>query len=252
MKKNSSANEARSFFKNKRQAVMIAACGAVVLVLVAVGIFAALGNGSKPEQPVPEESASAPALETQEIAEPSEPPVPSESQQAPEASEAMPSAAPSQSAKASAPRKESKPSKTPAVPSQEATPVSGPNTDVHTHEWIPKTMTYTHPEEYQLIHHEAEYQTVHHDAVTQVKYKCTGCGQMMNNLIEQKGHKEYAAATGRLNCMGYREQIVEVSPAYDETVLVRNAWDEPVLVREEWDEVIILGYICICGEIKQP
>lgn len=253
MKKDNSANEKRAFFKSKRQAVIIAACGAVALVLAAVGIFAALGNGGKQEQPAPEESPSAPALETQEITEPSEPPVPSESQQAPEVSEAVPSAAPSESAKASAPRKESKPSKAPAVPSQEAAPVSGPNTDVHTHEWIPKTMTYTHPEEYKIIHHEAEYQTVHHDAVTQVKYRCNGCGQLM--LFAQKqGHKEYAASIGKTSCLlgGYKEEIVEISPAYDETVLVRNAWDEPVLVREEWDEVIILGYICTCGEIKQP
>lgn len=251
MKKNSSANEKRPLFKNKRQAIMIVVGGVIAVVLVAVGIFAALGSG-KSEQPVPEESASAPAVETQEINEPSEMPAPSESQQAPEASEVVPSVAPSESAKASAPRKESKPSKAPAAPSQQVSPVSGPSTDGHTHEWIPKTMTYSHPEEYQLIHHEAEYQTVHHDAVTQVKYKCTGCGQMMNNLIEQKGHREYAAATGRLSCMGYREQIVEISPAYDEQVLIRDAWDEPVLVREAWDEVVILGYICNCGEIKQP
>ena len=251
MKKNSPTNEKHSFFKNKRQAVMIAAGGAVALVLVAVGIFAAF-RGGNPKQPAPEESPSAPALETQEIAEPSETPTPSQTQQEPEASVAEPSAAPSESAKASAPRKENKPTKAPVAPSQEAAPVSGPNTDGHTHEWIPKTMTVTHPEEYQLIHHEAEYQNVHHDAVTQVKYKCTGCGQMMSSLIEQKGHREYAAATGNTKCMGYREQIVEISPAYDERVLVRDAWDEPVLVREAWDEVVTLGYICTCGAIKQP
>lgn len=230
---------------------MIAAGGAVALVLVAVGVFAAFRGGS-PEQPTPEESPSAPALETQEIAEPSETPAPSETQQEPEASVAEPSVAPSESAKASAPRKENKPTKAPATPSQEVAPVSSPNTDGHIHEWIPKTMTVTHPEEYQIIHHEAEYQNVHHKAVTQVKYQCTGCGQMMSSLIEQKGHREYAAATGNTKCMGYREQIVEISPAYDERVLIRDAWDEPVLVREAWDEVVTLGYICTCGAIKQP
>ena len=252
MKKNSPTNEKRSFFKNKRQAVMIAAGGAVALVLVAVGIFAAFRGGNH-KQPAPEESPSAPALETQEIAEPSETPAPSETQQEPEASVAEPSAAPSESAKASAPRKENKPTKAPAAPSQEAAPVSGPNADGHTHEWIPKTMTVTHPEEYQLIHHEAEYQNVHHDAVTQVKYRCKGCGQLM--LASQKqGHKEYASSIGKTPCLvgGYTTESIELEPAYDERVLVRDAWDEPVLVREAWDEVVTLGYICTCGAIKQP
>lgn len=252
MKKNVSSKEKQGFFKTKKHAIMTVAGGVVALVLVAVGVSAAFGSG-KSSQPAPEESVSAPAVGTMTTSEPSVPPAPSESQEMPEASEAVPVAAPSESKKVSpsAPRSEGKKPKEPSAPSVGTPSASSSSTgSVHIHNWLPQTTTVHHEAEYQMIRHEAEYTTVHHDAVTQVKYKCLGCGQLFD-YAQRNGHREYAAAMGLQSCMrGFSQETTVIADAYDERVLVRDAWEEPVLIRDAWDEVKTIGYACACGETK--
>ena len=94
----------------------------------------------------------------------------------------------------------------------------------HTHNWVAQTTT---------IHHDAQYKTVHHDAVVEVRSICNQCG------ADITGHTDEHLLNG--NCVSYTTKPVEVSPA----------WDEQVLVSAAWDETVTTGYKCsTCGAVK--
>lgn len=95
-----------------------------------------------------------------------------------------------------------------------------PSQPSHTHTWVAQTTTVTHP---------AEYKTVHHDAVTEEAVVCE-CG------IKNPG-RDHVVSNKHTTSV----EIVTVSPAYDEQVLVKDAWTE----------TITTGYKCSgCGATK--
>ena len=110
---------------------------------------------------------------------------------------------------------------------------------VHTHNWVPMSMT---------VHHDAEYKTVHHDAVTKDVIIENWSGKEFETLDEFDAYakefilqylEEHPGAT--TVPISYRLEPRVIEPAYDEQVLVKEAWDETVTV----------GYYCsICGATK--
>ena len=101
-----------------------------------------------------------------------------------------------------------------------------------------------HDAEYNTVHHDAEYRTEHHNAVTKTEYHAVAYdGTDFTALgwtdTEVGAWQEAQILAGKPS--GYRTGVpvtVEVSPAYDEQVLVREAYDEQVLVRDAWDETV--------------
>lgn len=126
---------------------------------------------------------------------------------------------------------------------------SGNSKPSHTHNWVAQTKTVHHDAQYKTVHHDAEYKMVHHDAVIEYHTTCNKCGIRFNSQAEASAHmKEYMLKgdTGH----SYGTNPVEVSPAWDEQVLVKEAWDEKVEVSSAWDETITTGYKCSCGATK--
>ena len=109
---------------------------------------------------------------------------------------------------------------------------------------VAKTTVIHHPAEYKTVHHEAEYKTVHHDAEYKteyhdIAYDGTDFTALGWTNAEVGAWQEKQILAGKPS--GYRTDVpvtVEVSPAYDEHVLVREAYDEQVLVRDAWDETV--------------
>ena len=83
----------------------------------------------------------------------------------------------------------------------------------------------------ETIHHEAEYETVHHDAVTEIHDVFYADGTDITALgwtqAQVTAHAKELTLNNQNGSHGSKE--VEVSPAYDEKVLVRDAWDETVV-----------------------
>ena len=115
----------------------------------------------------------------------------------------------------------------------------GSSGQVHTHNWVPMSMT---------VHHDAEYKIVHHDAVTKDVIIENWSGKEFETLDEYNAYaeefvlkylEEHPGAT--TVPISYRTEPRVIEPAYDEQVLVKEAWDETVTV----------GYYCsICGATK--
>lgn len=99
----------------------------------------------------------------------------------------------------------------------------------HVHNWVPQTT---------VIHHDAVYQTIHHDAVVECRDICNQCGADITGNVA--AHMEQSFLNGG-SCVSHSNKYIEVSPAWDEQVVVSNAWDE----------TITTGYSCSgCGATK--
>lgn len=100
----------------------------------------------------------------------------------------------------------------------------------HTHNWIPQTT---------VIHHDAQYQTIHHDAVYGTRVTCNQCHADLTNQ-DVFAHFEESFLNGG-SCESYSTVDYQISPA----------WDEQILVSDAWDETVTTGYICSgCGASK--
>lgn len=98
----------------------------------------------------------------------------------------------------------------------------------HVHNWVVQTT---------VVHHDTVYETVHHDAVMSVE--CNGCHAQFNTYEAWLAHSDSQFDGGNYTCGSYT--TYEVSPV----------WDEQILVSDAWDETITTGYICSgCGAIK--
>lgn len=87
----------------------------------------------------------------------------------------------------------------------------------HTHNWVPQTT---------VVHHDAVYQTIHHDAVYGTRVTCNQCHADLTNQ-DVFAHFEESFLNGG-SCESYSTVDYQISPAWDEQVLVSNAWDETV------------------------
>lgn len=99
----------------------------------------------------------------------------------------------------------------------------------HTHNWVPQTT---------VVHHEAQYQTIHHDAVYGTRVTCNQCHADLTNQDVFAHFQESFLSGG--NCESYSTVDYQISPA----------WDEQVLVSDAWDETVTTGYTCSCGAVK--
>lgn len=93
----------------------------------------------------------------------------------------------------------------------------------HTHNWVPQTM---------VVHHDAQYQTIHHDAVYGTRVTCNQCHADLTNQ-DVFAHFEESFLNGG-SCESYSTVDYQISPA----------WDEQVLVSDAWDETVTTGYKC--------
>lgn len=93
----------------------------------------------------------------------------------------------------------------------------------HTHNWVPQTT---------VVHHDAQYQTIHHDAVYGTRVTCNQCHADLTNQ-DVFAHFEESFLNGG-SCESYRTVDYQISPA----------WDEQVLVSDAWDETVTTGYKC--------
>lgn len=87
----------------------------------------------------------------------------------------------------------------------------------HTHNWVPQTT---------VVHHDAQYQTIHHDAVYGTRVTCNQCHADLTNQ-DVFAHFEESFLNGG-SCESYSTVDYQISPAWDEQILVSNAWDETV------------------------
>lgn len=100
----------------------------------------------------------------------------------------------------------------------------------HTHNWVPQTT---------VVHHDAQYQTIHHDAVYGTRVTCNQCHADLTNQ-DVFAHFEESFLNGG-SCESYSTVDYQISPA----------WDEQILVSDAWDETVTTGYICSgCGASK--
>lgn len=93
----------------------------------------------------------------------------------------------------------------------------------HTHNWVPQTT---------VVHHDAQYQTIHHDAVKGTRVTCNQCHADLTNQ-DVFAHFEESFLNGG-SCESYSTVDYQISPA----------WDEQVLVSDAWDETVTTGYKC--------
>lgn len=93
----------------------------------------------------------------------------------------------------------------------------------HTHNWVPQTT---------VVHHDAQYQTIHHDAVYGTRVTCNQCHADLTNK-DVFAHFEESFLNGG-SCESYSTVDYQISPA----------WDEQVLVSDAWDETVTTGYKC--------
>lgn len=93
----------------------------------------------------------------------------------------------------------------------------------HTHNWVPQTT---------VVHHDAQYQTIHHDAVYGTRVTCNQCHADLTNQ-DVFAHFEESFLNGG-SCESYSAVDYQISPA----------WDEQVLVSDAWDETVTTGYKC--------
>lgn len=93
----------------------------------------------------------------------------------------------------------------------------------HTHNWVPQTT---------VVHHNAQYQTIHHDAVYGTRVTCNQCHADLTNQ-DVFAHFEESFLNGG-SCESYSTVDYQISPA----------WDEQVLVSDAWDETVTTGYKC--------
>lgn len=93
----------------------------------------------------------------------------------------------------------------------------------HTHNWVAQTT---------VVHHEAQYQTIHHDAVYGTRVTCNQCHADLTNQ-DVFAHFEESFLNGG-SCESYSTVDYQISPA----------WDEQVLVSDAWDETVTTGYKC--------
>lgn len=93
----------------------------------------------------------------------------------------------------------------------------------HTHNWVPQTT---------VVHHDAQYQTIHHDAVYGTRVTCNQCHADLTNQ-DVFAHFEESFLNGG-SCESYSTVDYQISPA----------WDEQVLVSDAWDETVTTGYKC--------
>lgn len=102
----------------------------------------------------------------------------------------------------------------------------------HTHNWVPQTT---------VVHHDAVYQTIHHDAVYGTGVECNGCFAQFDSYGAWKAHCNSQLDSGNTNCMGYH--TIEI--------ILGQAWDEMVETSPAWDETVTTGYACSgCGATK--
>lgn len=80
----------------------------------------------------------------------------------------------------------------------------------HTHNWVPQTT---------VVHHDAQYQTIHHDAVYGTRVTCNQCHADLTNQ-DVFAHFEESFLNGG-SCESYSTVDYQISPAWDEQVLVR-------------------------------
>lgn len=93
----------------------------------------------------------------------------------------------------------------------------------HTHNWVPQTT---------VVHHDAQYQIIHHDAVYGTRVTCNQCHADLTNQ-DVFAHFEESFLNGG-SCESYSTVDYQISPA----------WDEQVLVSDAWDETVTTGYKC--------
>lgn len=93
----------------------------------------------------------------------------------------------------------------------------------HTHNWVPQTT---------VVHHDAQYQTIHHDSVYGTRVTCNQCHADLTNQ-DVFAHFEESFLNGG-SCESYSTVDYQISPA----------WDEQVLVSDAWDETVTTGYKC--------
>lgn len=93
----------------------------------------------------------------------------------------------------------------------------------HTHNWLPQTT---------VVHHDAQYKTIHHDAVYGTRVTCNQCHADLTNQ-DVFAHFEESFLNGG-SCESYSTVDYQISPA----------WDEQVLVSDAWDETVTTGYKC--------
>lgn len=93
----------------------------------------------------------------------------------------------------------------------------------HTHNWVPQTT---------VVHHDAQYQTIHHDAVYGTRVTCNQCHADLTNQ-DVFAHFEESFLNGG-SCESYSTVDYQISPA----------WDEQVLVSDTRDETVTTGYKC--------
>lgn len=93
----------------------------------------------------------------------------------------------------------------------------------HTHNWVPQTT---------VVHHDAQYQTIHHDAVYGTRVTCNQCHADLTNQ-DVFAHFEESFLNGG-SCESYSTVDYQISPA----------WDEQILVSDAWDETVTTGYKC--------
>lgn len=93
----------------------------------------------------------------------------------------------------------------------------------HIHNWVPQTT---------VVHHDAQYQTIHHDAVYGTRVTCNQCHADLTNQ-DVFAHFEESFLNGG-SCESYSTVDYQISPA----------WDEQVLVSDAWDETVTTGYKC--------
>lgn len=93
----------------------------------------------------------------------------------------------------------------------------------HTHNWVPQTT---------VVHHDVQYQTIHHDAVYGTRVTCNQCHADLTNQ-DVFAHFEESFLNGG-SCESYSTVDYQISPA----------WDEQVLVSDAWDETVTTGYKC--------
>ena len=117
---------------------------------------------------------------------------------------------------------------------------------VHTHNWVPMSMT---------VHHDAEYKIVHHDAVTKDVVICNHCSATFDTVDAWSDHiqvyiKEYLATDPPFDDGTHMITVPNASYRTEPRV-IEPAYDEQVLVKEAWDETVTVGYYCsICGATK--